>query len=356
MRVLFIISDLMYNGAARQLTLLAKGLPATQFERRVCALGAVGPWADELREAGVIVDVLNWRWTLDLPALSRLRQALRAHQASVLHVWGQSALRAIALAGGLRCGRLFVTAPLPHKSSQQLGWADRLLLRRAERLTTAFAVEADQWRQLKLKPNRLIVIAPGVEAKAETRDGDERLPPRTIVCVGPLQRHKGFRDAIWVLDMLRFLHPGVQLAFVGDGPDRPAIERFAHDARVADRVRFLGDRSDVPDLLEQAELVWSPGRTAGGMNAVLEAMAARKPVIATRVPGMAELVIDGQTGFLVPPADPAALARQTRLLLDDADLRRRMGEAGRRRAAEEFAAAAMARRFAQLYDSASIPA
>src|SRR5262249_25936226 len=113
MRILFIISDLTYCGTAKQLTLLAKRLPGEQFQRRVCVLGKAGPWAEELQSAGVILDVLNWRWTFDLPAFGRLRFVLGAYQADVLHVWGNTALRAAALAGGLRHGRLIVTRPLP---------------------------------------------------------------------------------------------------------------------------------------------------------------------------------------------------------------------------------------------------
>jgi glycosyltransferase involved in cell wall biosynthesis len=79
-------------------------------------------------------------------------------------------------------------------------------------------------------------------------------------------------------------------------------------------------------------------------------MAAGKPVVAARQPVLADIVVDGQTGFLVPPADQAALARQTRVLLDDADLRRRMGEAGQQRVMASFSAAAMVKRFADLYE------
>src|SRR5258708_4595225 len=99
MRILYVISDLNYRGAAKQLTLLAAGLPTDRFQRRVCVLGKAGPWGEELGAAGVIVDVLNWRWKLDLPAFGRLRHLLRAYQADLLHVWGRSALRAVALAG-----------------------------------------------------------------------------------------------------------------------------------------------------------------------------------------------------------------------------------------------------------------
>jgi glycosyltransferase involved in cell wall biosynthesis len=97
-------------------------------------------------------------------------------------------------------------------------------------------------------------------------------------------------------------------------------------------------------------VVWSPDRSGGSTNAVLEAMAAGRPVVASRLPGLAEVVAEGETGFLVPRGDKAALARRTRLLLDDPARRRQMGEAARQRAREHFGVAAMVRRFAELYE------
>src|SRR5262245_5863890 len=358
MRILFVISDLTYRAAAKQLTLVVANLPPERFERRICVLGAAGPWAERLQKAGVIVDVLGWRRALDLAALNRSWHALRAYRPDVLHVWGQSALRVVALAGGLHCGRLVATAPMsPRKPMAHLAWWDRWLLRQAESVTVFRSSEAEQWQQLGLDPRRLIAIPPAVETGVDgicTADLDSRAQP-TILCIGRLERHKGFRDAIWVLDMLRFLHPGLHLAFVGSGSDRHAIEDFARAARVTDRVQFLGDHPDVPALLTRAQIVWAPCRADGSLNAVLEAMAAGRPVVASQFPALAEIVRNGQTGFLVPPGDQAALARQTRTLLDNADLRRDMGEAARRRVAERFGVAEMVRRFLELYESGKSP-
>jgi glycosyltransferase involved in cell wall biosynthesis len=350
MRILFIISDLTYHGAAKQLTLLAKRLPAESFQRRVCVLRKVGPWAEELRSAGVIVDELNRRRHLDLSAFGRLRHLIRAYQADVLHVWGPAVVRVTALAGGLRRGRLVATISLPRTRAGRLGWLDRRLLNFAEHVTVTSSHEAERLGRLGLSPSRVVVVPPGVEPAAEsTSPAGGALPPRTILCIGPLERHKGFRDAVWVLDILRFLHNDLQLAFVGSGADRSAIERFGQDARVADRVHFLGERTDLPALLASAELVWAPSHGGGGTNAVLEAMAAGRPVVASDLPKMAEIVAHGESGFLAPPGDQAAFARHTRVLLDDAELRHRMGEAGRRRVLEMFPAAASVQRFADLY-------
>jgi len=350
MRILFVISDLTYTGAAKQLVLLATGLPPNRFQRRICVIGSAGPWADRLRDAGVTVDVFDRRWMFDMPTFSRLRHALRAYQADVLHVWGVPALRAVALAGGLRKGRLFVTASTHPR--ERLAWWDRWLLRRAVHVTEPSQTGADAWCRHGLGEREICVVPPGVEVI----DGpmptiDDKLTTRTILCIGPLKRHKGFRDAIWVLDMLRFLYPELQLALVGEGSDRSAIERFAEVARVADRVHFLGNRADLTAVLGQTELVWAPARAQGGINAILEAMAAGKPVVASNLPGIREIVADGMTGFLVPPGDQAALARQTRVLLDDAEQRRRMGEAGQKRARENFPVSSMLERFAELYET-----
>jgi glycosyltransferase involved in cell wall biosynthesis len=349
-KILFVIPDLKYGGAARQLVLLVSGLPADRFQRRVCVLGCAGPWANTLRAAGVDVDVLGWKWLVDLPAVGALRCALRSYRADVVHVWRLPALRAFTLAHSR--GRLLVSYPLPPRLPRTgLAWWDRWLLRRAERVIVSGPAEAERCRRQGIPEDRLSQIAPGVlSAQRSGISTQPSTPPRSILGIGPLERHKGFRDAVWALDILRSLHDDLELSLVGDGPDRAAIESFARTAGVADRVHLLGDRDDVPALLGRADLVWVLSRAPSGANAILETMLAGRPVIASRLPSLAEIIVDGETGFLVPPGDKAALARQTHLLLDDAERRRRMGEMGRQRVKEHFTLAEMVRRFAELYE------
>jgi glycosyltransferase involved in cell wall biosynthesis len=170
-----------------------------------------------------------------------------------------------------------------------------------------------------------------------------------VVGVGPLEPGKGFRDAVWALDILRGLYDDLHLVLLGRGPDEARLREFARVIHAAARVHFAGPQPEVSNWLAAAELVWVPDRVEASLNAALEAMAAARPVVASRLPELAEAVDDGETGLLVPPGDKAALARQTRRLLDDPALRQRLGEAGRRRAAERFSAAGMVRRYAQLY-------
>jgi glycosyltransferase involved in cell wall biosynthesis len=174
---------------------------------------------------------------------------------------------------------------------------------------------------------------------------------RLVVFLGPLDRHRGGHDAIWSFDMAAFMQPKLHLALVGDGPDRPRLEKFARELREMDRVHFLDEQDDVWGLLQRADIVFAPEHGNGSTNAVLEAMAVGRPVLAWRQPHLTELIADGQTGILVRPGDKASLARQTKLLLEDGARRERLGIAARRRAVEQFGVATMAQRYMQLYST-----
>ena len=127
------------------------------------------------------------------------------------------------------------------------------------------------------------------------------------------------------------------------------LEVEAERRGVRDRVVFAGERA-ADDVLGELDVVALPSWTEGLPLVVLEAMAHARPVVATPVGGTPEVVLDGETGLLVPPRDPRALAAALQRLVDDADLRRRLGEAGKRRAVERFSAGAMTSRMLELYD------
>jgi glycosyltransferase involved in cell wall biosynthesis len=235
---------------------------------------------------------------------------------------------------------------------------DRWVLRSGDcRIVAGGPVEAERYRQAGLPGARIVQVPPGVPMPARRAEDDDAvraalgLPAevRLLAGVGPLEPARGLYDAVWALDILKYIYKNVHLVLVGRGSDRARLERFARSLDVTGQVHFVGVRPDVARILGLAEIVWVPARSAGGVNAALEAMAAGRPVVACRLPGLAEVIRDGETGFLHPAGDKAALARQTRQLLDDADLRERMGRAGRERAATCFSVEAMVRRYAELY-------
>ncbi len=116
-------------------------------------------------------------------------------------------------------------------------------------------------------------------------------------------------------------------------------------------MRFLGHRDDVPRLLAASDVLVLPSLYEGLPNVVLEAMRSRKPVVATAAPGTTEVVVPGETGWLVPLRKPTALAQAIREAIEDPERARRMGDAGRSRVEAEFRASTMVERFASLYET-----
>jgi glycosyltransferase involved in cell wall biosynthesis len=348
--VLFVIPSLRYGGAARQLTLLAAGLPSESFQVRVVVLGTTTPWVDSLRAAGVTVEVLGWRRPFDVLPFLALRRLVRSMRPDVIHIWGAMALRAMVLSGSRATNRVFISAVL--RLGRRPGRLDRWLLRQVRGVIVFGAAEAERYRRLGVADSRIHVVAPAVNVPAAAEP--VQLPgvtaaDRVLLGLGPIEPHKGFREAVWAFDILRHLYDDVHLVLAGTGSDRPRVERFAGQIGVRGHVHFTGSYTEPTSLLQRADLVWVPSLRGGGVCAALEAMAAGRAVIASRCPDLAEIVVDGETGFLVEPGDKAALARQTRLLLDDPIRGQHCGEAGRRRIAEYFSVARLVEACAKLY-------
>jgi glycosyltransferase involved in cell wall biosynthesis len=330
------------------LGLLARGLSRAGFRVRVGVLGTSAPWAESLRQAGVDIDVFGWTRLIDVEPFWTLRRLLKADRPDVVHAFGSTALRALKLCG-LR-GQRVIGSDLLHRGGPAAGWGvDRWLLRGSGRVLAFGAAEARRYQQAGVHPEHIVQATPGV---AECEDGGEAVgwpAGRVLLCVGPMEVHKGFRDAVWAFDILHYLFDDLRLAFLGDGPDRDRVADFARAVGAASRVTFLGTRRSVGPYLRRAAVVWVPSRTAGGVCAALEAMAAQRPVVAARVPDLEEIVVEGETGYLVPPGDKAALARQTRMLLGEPALAERFGTAARQRALERFSAARMIAECAAVY-------
>jgi glycosyltransferase involved in cell wall biosynthesis len=209
-------------------------------------------------------------------------------------------------------------------------------------------------RASRCSPSKVVIIHNGVEhelfqraANATLRNALTNGVERPVVlAVGRLASQKGFR---YLLEAARLL-PEPIFVLVGEGDRRAKLEDQARTLGIVDRVRFLGYRSDIPELLASCDLMVLPSLYEGLPISIMEAMAAGKPVVATDIPGTDEVVVHGETGFLVPPEEPAALARDIRKVLEDGVLARRMGEAGRVRVQGKFAGAAMARSVMDVYD------
>jgi glycosyltransferase involved in cell wall biosynthesis len=144
--------------------------------------------------------------------------------------------------------------------------------------------------------------------------------------------------------------PGAVFALAGDGPEQGALKSLAAELGIADRIRFLGQRNDIPALLAACDVFALPSLYEGSSLAVLEAMAARRPVVSSAIGGTDELIDDGKTGALVPPGDAGALAAALRRLLGDAALRDSLARRARERVESRFTREEMVCRVMGIYE------
>ncbi|MFI9503944.1 glycosyltransferase [Nocardia sp. NPDC052566] len=221
---------------------------------------------------------------------------------------------------------------------------ERMIATRAAQVLATCADEAVELARMGVPRFRTSVVPAGVDATRFDPDGPalERSARRRVVSVGKLVRRKGFETAIKALQEL----PSTELLVAGgpvgddveEGSEARRLRRVADEYGVADRVRLLGtvSRARLPQLLRSADVVLCTPWYAPFGRVALEAMACRKPVVATAVGGLLDTVVDGVTGRLVAPPEPIAVARAVRPLLDDATLRETWGVAGYQRACTRY--------------------
>jgi glycosyltransferase involved in cell wall biosynthesis len=285
--------------------------------------------------------------TFDLDARGltrRLARHLRALQPTIVHATDvfPQALVAARLA---RARRLYVThhtPELPRRDNlagsawQHVGWAMR-----PEVIYTSETDRRNDRRML-----RAHVVPLGIDL-ARFRDGSPALDGRIVGNIARLAEQKGQRDLIAAAPHVLERHRDVRFVVAGDGELREELERLAEP--LGDRFTFLGARDDVPDLLASFDVFAFPSRFEGLCLAVLEAQAAGVPVVATPVGGIRETVVDGETGWLVPPRDVEALAERISWCLDNADDARRAAAEAQRRVLERFSVERMVAETLALY-------
>jgi glycosyltransferase involved in cell wall biosynthesis len=178
--------------------------------------------------------------------------------------------------------------------------------------------------------------------------GDAKL----IGVVGRLSPENRTKDLIWAADLLRVLHDNLRVLVIGDGPLRSPLEEYARLASDLEHIQFLGDRGEMCRIMPHLDVLWNGGENVGLSPAILDAMAAGVPVVASDTPTNSELVVKNETGYLIPlgiRSGRAARARHTDRIFTDAQSAARLGAAGRKRVAEQFIPQRMVEWHEELY-------
>jgi glycosyltransferase involved in cell wall biosynthesis len=360
LKVLQLIPTLDRSGAEKQMVVLAKLLPRDRFHVEVAALTRLGPLEAELSAAGVPVTVIGKRLKVDPIALYRLAKFLKARAFDVVQTWIFAASTYGRVASRMAGVPVVVVAEMAVDlwKGRFEQFVDRWLVQWCDRVVGNSQAVVAFYRQLGLPDDRLAMIYSGVEDEEPPviDPGSIRamfgFPPRAplVLFAGRLAEQKRVDVLLKALDLLQHVQSDVCTLIAGDGPLRQQLEETARAYHLSTRVRFLGHRNDIPQLLAASDVLVLPSAYEGLPNVILEAMRFRKPVVASAAPGTTEVVVDGETGLLVPVGDVTLLTRAIRDIVRDPARARRLGEAGRVRAELHFSAATMVAQFAELYE------
>ena len=357
-RILEVLASLQRAGAEQMAVTLARGLDRRRFAVQVVSLYDAFPQGLEsvLQEAGIPVSHLGKRKGLDLRMIPRLAQTMRLFRPAIVHTHSY-VLRYVlpaALAGG-RPRIVHTVHNLAPKEVDGIGrWIHRVAFQAG---TAAVAVSMEVARSFRatygMAPAATILNGIdfprfGRDAKQWRRANGFREEDGLIASVARLEPQKN------PLQLIEAFAEGLgheerwHLLLAGGGSLREAAERRAAELGL-NRIHFLGVRDDIPEMLSACDLFASAAAWEGCPMAVLEAIAAGLPVVATAVGGVPELVSDGVTGLLVAPDDTKALAESLARLARDLPLRRAYAAQARIQA-ERFAAHTMIESYAQLFE------
>ncbi|MBY0276183.1 glycosyltransferase [Candidatus Binatia bacterium] len=364
-RVAYVIDHLRVGGAQRHLLEVVRGLDRREYALEMwSAAEDPGDLAAVFEREGVPVRSFGISGTMMSPrtlsAVRRVAADFRARDVHVVHGYLFEGNFLAALTGRL------AGAPVTLVSKRSLDRYDRFDRRAAAWLSNQLAsrvtVNATAVRDVTIEhercaPERIVLIPNGVALPASaasapasaTAADDPRGDGPLVGMVGRLSWKKGYEFALQAAARLRDRIPGVRFDIVGDGEQRRELEEMAQRLGLGDTVRFLGQRRDVADLMRGFDCFVLSSVIEGMPNALLEAMALGRPAVTTSAGGSAEVVIDGESGLVVPPGDPTALAVAVERVLRDPELARRLGAAGERRVRDSFSLDTMLRAFDHLY-------
>ena len=350
----------IFGGAERALQHLLTGLDKARWDLVLMHHGAPGlaPLLTGASAAGVrqvaLPPMHRLRGVARTPAFAR---AVRAEHPAIFHAhltWPLACKFGLVAARLARVPHVVATAQLylPPRRTLTAALQHGVIAGAVDQVIAVSEEVAIRFRRELGLPARKIRVIPNaipVEAfqDAGRRAGaasQDRKP--TVLTVARLDSQKGLSDLIRAAAQV----PEVRFLIAGEGPMRTLLESEIRAHGLEGRVELLGFRPDVAKLLWECDVFVLPSLFEGLPLSVLEAMAAGKPVIASRIGGTDEAVVHGETGLLVPPGDPAALAAAIRGLLADPATARAYGERGRDRVAREFSADRMVERVSAFYD------
>lgn len=347
--VAHLIGSLSVGGAERNLFYLAPYMAKSRFRYAILCLMRRGEFASEVEKMGITVVEFGYRRRNTVTTTLRLARFLRKNKVKILHTH----LFLPGLIGRIAAWLAGTPVIITHEEGRTLWkkWYHKLFERVAIFKTDLRLAVSQDIAELRIKeegtPPAKIRILPsgGVEPKIfdvpESVSAGKRsqlgLANQIVVgTIGRLVEAKGLDLLLEAASILKRLDSRVKFVIVGDGPLEEDLRRQIKAKNLDGIVHLLGKRTDIPEILSVIDVYVITSRTEGTPVSLIEAMMAAKPVAATAVGGIPEIISDGVDGILVTPEDAQEIANAILRLIKDADLRRRLGDQARKKAIERY--------------------
>lgn len=347
-KVLQLIEGLNLGGAETKLLELVAHMNRDRFETMVCSLGIGDRIREEFEKLGVEFVTMPRHRRIDPALVFKVARLIRRRQIDVVMTTLFYADVLGALAGALSTPRAvfsWETVSAPEWLLTHRLWAYRFAMRFCDRVISVSHATAKWLTEKRGVPAHKVVVIPyGVNLDLYRAGENPELRAKLGIdpqmrVVGVVARLHPQKGHCYLIDAARTIvarHPQTRFVFVGDGELRAELERLVRVSGLTENFMFLGFRKDVKDLMRMFDVFCLPSLYEGLPNVVLEAMATAKPVVATAVDGTPELVVNNETGYLVPAADPGALAERILSLVQNQELARAFGKNGEEHVKADF--------------------
>lgn len=355
MRVVFGIDSLEPGGTELNAVRTAEALTRQGLKIAFAVLKGQGSLSERVRDSGI--EIFETRLTAPwqpsaIPTIARMVRWLRGWQPDIVHCHDMysNVFTQLAVRSGVRARVIASRRWSRDLMPMRYALLNDVAYRSADGiLANSEMLAADLIRELGEGVRTRISVVPNfVSQNAFEICGPDAIEMRRralglateeviIGVVGNLRPEKGHRTLLRAFRILQERGSNCRLVVIGDGPERLALESLAAELNVTDAVHWLGRQPNLPNLHGLFDISVLPSDTEGFPNTVVEAMAAARPVVATRVGGVPEAVIHRETGLLTAPRDADALANALTLLMGDPALRDQLGQAGQRRASHRYA-------------------
>jgi len=364
LKVMLVTGWMHYGGLERVVISLWRHMDRTRFDPFIVCTAGRGAHYEDMEREGARMFALDGHGKKfgQYTACHRLAQIARAEKVDIVHTHNTGPMLDAALAG------LFGGPGVMVHTDHARSFPDARKYMIAENIAARFfakvvAVSEETKQNLihyeGIPGEKITIINNGIEGasydidldrqEAKKRFGVERF--KQIIGLGVvLTEQKGIIHLIRAASQVLALHPGTGFVVAGDGKIRAQLQNFVNEKGVADNFIFIGATKEIPAFLQCLDVYVLPSEWEGLPLVILEAMAAKRCIVASKVGAVPQVITDGEEGVLVPPADPAALADALVRVLGDSDLRQKLANNAHERFVQGFTVHSMTRSYERLYE------